>query len=167
MQKGLLCHDIIHELTVFLSTHPLTCMSSWLIPLQKGLHIPSTQSPICSVFDPTGLCLQRGQDTLWIRNGGQHSIPLFFVDWPLSAYLCGRIYFVLMMRMRMRRGGGGGGTCQGLALKLTFYQFEKFFITGCTESCQSDNFRYSQWWKFCQYDNISVSVKMMCVYTWW
>ena len=28
--------------------------------------------------------------------------------------------------------------------------FDKIFITGCTESCQNDNFQCSQWWKFRQ-----------------
>ena len=32
------------------------------------------------------------------------------------------------------------------------------FVTGCTGSCQNDNFQCSQWQKFHQNDNISVSV---------
>ena len=32
------------------------------------------------------------------------------------------------------------------------------FITGCTGSCQNDNFQCSQWWKFRQNDDIFVSV---------
>ena len=35
--------------------------------------------------------------------------------------------------------------------------FDEIFITGCTESCQNDNFRCSQWWKFRQNDDISGS----------
>ena len=35
--------------------------------------------------------------------------------------------------------------------------FGEIFITGCTGSCQNDNFQFSQWWKFRQNDNISVS----------
>ena len=37
--------------------------------------------------------------------------------------------------------------------------FDDIFITACTESCQNDNFRCSQWWKFRQNDDILV-VKM-------
>ena len=36
--------------------------------------------------------------------------------------------------------------------------FDKIFINGCTWSCQNDNFQCSQWWKFHQNDDISVSV---------
>ena len=32
------------------------------------------------------------------------------------------------------------------------------FITGCTGSCQNDNFQCRQWWKFRQNDDIFVSV---------
>ena len=35
------------------------------------------------------------------------------------------------------------------------------FITGCTESCQNDNFESSQWLKFCPSDNISIAVLLM------
>ena len=44
------------------------------------------------------------------------------------------------------------------ALKQKCRHFDEIFITGCTESCQNDNFRCSQWLKFHQNDNISVSV---------
>ena len=37
--------------------------------------------------------------------------------------------------------------------------FDEIIITGCTGSCQSDNFQCSQWWKFRQNDDIFVSVK--------
>ena len=43
-------------------------------------------------------------------------------------------------------------------LKQKCRHFDEIFITGCTESCQNDNFRCSQWLKFHQNDNISVSV---------
>ena len=43
-------------------------------------------------------------------------------------------------------------------LKHKCRHFDEIFITGCTESCQNDNFRCSQWLKFHQNDNISVSV---------
>ena len=36
--------------------------------------------------------------------------------------------------------------------------FDEIFITGCTASCHFDNFQCSQWWKFHQNDNNSVSV---------
>ena len=45
-----------------------------------------------------------------------------------------------------------------LSLKQKCRHFDEIFITGCTESCQNDNFRCSQWLKFHQNDNISVSV---------
>ena len=42
-------------------------------------------------------------------------------------------------------------------LKLECLHFDEIFITGCTGSCQNDNFQCSQWWKFRQND-IFVSV---------
>ena len=45
-----------------------------------------------------------------------------------------------------------------ITLKQKCRHFDEIFITGCTESCQNDNFRCSQWLKFHQNDNISVSV---------
>ena len=45
-----------------------------------------------------------------------------------------------------------------ISLKQKCRHFDEIFITGCTESCQNDNFRCSQWLKFHQNDNISVSV---------
>ena len=49
------------------------------------------------------------------------------------------------------------------SLKQKCRHFDEIFITGCTESCQNDNFRCSQWLKFHQNDNISVSVLGLCV----
>ena len=43
-------------------------------------------------------------------------------------------------------------------LKRKCHHFDEIFITGCTESCQNDNFQCSQWRKFRQNDDISVSV---------
>ena len=43
-------------------------------------------------------------------------------------------------------------------LKRKCLHFDEIFITGCTESCQNDNFQCSQWWKFHQNDDIFVSV---------
>ena len=45
-----------------------------------------------------------------------------------------------------------------LPLKRKCLHFDEIFITGCTESCQNDNFRCSQWWNFHQNDDIFVSV---------
>ena len=36
--------------------------------------------------------------------------------------------------------------------------FDESLITGCTGSCHFDNFQCSQWWKFHQNEDISVSV---------
>ena len=44
------------------------------------------------------------------------------------------------------------------ALKRKCCHFDEILITDCTESCHFDNFRCSQWWKFRQNDDISVSV---------
>ena len=51
-------------------------------------------------------------------------------------------------------------------LKRKCCHFDEILITDCTESCHFDNFRCSQWWKFRQNDDISVSVQvqgMACV----
>ena len=44
-----------------------------------------------------------------------------------------------------------------ISIKQKCRHFDEIFITGCTESCQNDNFRCSQWFKFHQND-ISVPV---------
>ena len=44
------------------------------------------------------------------------------------------------------------------SLKQKCLHFDEIFITGCTGSCQNDNFQCSQWLKFRQNDNIFVSV---------
>ena len=54
-------------------------------------------------------------------------------------------------------------------LKQKCRHFDEILITGCTESCQNDNFRCSQWLKFHQND-ISVSVEsisitLMCLFS--
>ena len=43
-------------------------------------------------------------------------------------------------------------------LKRKCCHFDEILITDCTESCHFDNFRCSQWLKFRQNDDISVSV---------
>ena len=45
-----------------------------------------------------------------------------------------------------------------ITLKRKCHHFDEIFITGCTESCQNDNFRCSQWWRFHQNDDIFVSL---------
>ena len=44
------------------------------------------------------------------------------------------------------------------SLKRKYCHFDEIFITGCTGSCQNDNFQCSQWWKFRQNGDIFVSV---------
>ena len=44
------------------------------------------------------------------------------------------------------------------SLKRKCRHFDEIFITGCTGSCHFDNFQCSQWWKFHQNEDISVSV---------
>ena len=43
-------------------------------------------------------------------------------------------------------------------LKRKCRHFDEILITGCTGSCHFDNFQCSQWWKFHQNEDISVSV---------
>ena len=56
--------------------------------------------------------------------------------------------------------------CAGLPLKRKCCHFDEILITDCTESCHFDNFRCSQWWKFRQNDDISVSVSYTLVCKW-
>ena len=44
------------------------------------------------------------------------------------------------------------------SLKRKCRHFDEIWITGCTGSCHFDNFQCSQWWKFHQNEDISVSV---------
>ena len=46
-------------------------------------------------------------------------------------------------------------------LKRKCRHFDEIFITGCTGSCHFDNFQCSQWWKFHQNEDISVSVQWL------
>ena len=50
-------------------------------------------------------------------------------------------------------------------LKRKCRHFDEIFVTGGTEICHFDNFRCSQWWKFHQNDDISVSVNNATAYT--
>ena len=43
-------------------------------------------------------------------------------------------------------------------LNHKYRHFDEIFVTGCTGSCHFDNFQCSQWWKFHQNEDISVSV---------
>ena len=45
-----------------------------------------------------------------------------------------------------------------MTLKRKCRHFDEILITGCTGSCHFDNFQCSQWWKFHQNEDISVSV---------
>ena len=48
---------------------------------------------------------------------------------------------------------------QAKALKWKCHHFDEILIIGCTGSCHFDNFQCSQWWKFHQNNNISLSVR--------
>ena len=73
-------------------------------------------------------------------------------DRDLFAYFVWSISYLLATRTRKRK-------CH----------FDELFGTGCTESCQNDNFQCSQWRKFRQNDNKSVSVRSQIIYhpTWY
>ena len=47
-----------------------------------------------------------------------------------------------------------------ITLKWKYFHFDEIFITGCTESCQNDNFQCSQWWKIHQNSCHYISVKL-------
>ena len=47
------------------------------------------------------------------------------------------------------------------SLKRKCCHFDEILITGCTGSCHFDNFQCSQWWKFHQNEDISVSVLLL------
>ena len=64
--------------------------------------------------------------------------------------------YVVFCRPRQSRLGRILTWCGSLKRKCL--HFDEIFITGCTESCQNDNFQCSQWWKFRQNDDIFVSV---------
>ena len=65
--------------------------------------------------------------------------------------------------------GGWTGTWKSLirtssvrsvsALERKCCHFDEIFISGYTESCYFDNFRCSQWWRFRQNEDFSVSVR--------
>ena len=45
-----------------------------------------------------------------------------------------------------------------LSLQRTFCHFDEIVITGCTGSCENDNFECNQWWNFHQNDDKSILV---------
>ena len=51
------------------------------------------------------------------------------------------------------------------SLKRKCRHFDEILITGCTGSCHFDNFQCSQWWKFHQNEDVSVSV--IRSHRWW
>ena len=51
-----------------------------------------------------------------------------------------------------------------VTLKRKCRHFDEILITGCTGSCHFDNFQCSQWWKFHQNEDISVSVDVRLVW---
>ena len=83
---------------------------------------------------------------------GQNKTKLFFKTSRLSSNPVGGI------RCRIN-------TLTVHKLKQKCHHFDEIFITGCTVSCQNDNFQCRQWWKCDQNDNIFVSV--ITVNDWW
>ena len=61
------------------------------------------------------------------------------------------LHFVRWMEDGIRQAPCG-------TLKRKCRHFDEILITGCTGSCHFDNFQCSQWWKFHQNEDISVSV---------
>ena len=57
-----------------------------------------------------------------------------------------------------------GFVCPPTTLKRKCLHFDEIFITGCTGSCQNDNFQCSQWLKFRQNDDIFVSVNSVTIW---
>ena len=53
-----------------------------------------------------------------------------------------------------------------VTLKRKCRHFDEILITGCTGSCHFDNFQCSQWWKFHQNEDISVSVNEYDLQMW-
>ena len=47
--------------------------------------------------------------------------------------------------------------------EMKWCHFDELFVIGCTESCHFDNFRFSQWRKFCQND-VSISAYVLLVF---
>ena len=56
---------------------------------------------------------------------------------------------------------------RGMIINFSMFNvsyFDEILITGCTGSCQCDNFQCSQWWKFRQNNDIFVSVMIRLSY---
>ena len=83
-----------------------------------------------------------------LRNGG-HFVP---VGWDkgnkMELY---KIWYIPNREMNERN-------IFVTSLKRKCRHFDEILITGCTGSCHFDNFQCSQWWKFHQNEDISVSV---------
>ena len=94
---------------------------------------------------------------------------LFIVDWTLADKLRRNLTWNVPFRQihvqfssTKRWSGPFQYICNALrsciTLKRKSLHFDEMFITGCTGSCQTDNFQCSQWWKLRQNDDIFVSV---------
>ena len=78
---------------------------------------------------------------------------------------CGTFGEICLQDMSCCSSGWGCRPCllkwwksaNAISIKQKCHYFDEIFITGCTESCQNYNFRFSQWLKFHQND-ISVPV---------
>ena len=81
-------------------------------------------------------------------------VMLYKIDWNIFLLNCPTSFLI-------HRGPGMHFCVSKLGrhtLKRKCCHFDEILITDCTESCHFDNFRCSQWLKFRQNDDISVSV---------
>ena len=92
----------------------------------------------------------------WIRSLNIRWPPMWSVVWDIctrtTSFMAvskgkAKWHFILIERETFKT-----------TLKRKSLHFDEMFITGCTGSCQNDNFQCSQWWKFRQNDDIFVSV---------
>ena len=104
------------------------------------------------------MCLERTEIT------GDKNIPRGLTRRPQSRYRH-KSRIPLITRSCITQYGTQHGYYKGaaqrsdwLTLKRKCLHFDEIFITGCTGSCQNDNFQCSQWLKFRQNDDIFVSV---------
>ena len=126
-------------------------LSQWLL-LHLGTYIPSARRKFCLQLLGAVLPLPAGMS--------QHMAPL-----TAARYITLQVADRLLYSPSLVTLGGPAkalttvrAVCYREPLKQKCRHFDEIFITGCTESCQNDNFRCSQWLKFHQNDNISVSV---------
>ena len=89
--------------------------------------------------------------TLWgisaARSRPAANLPLLWAEWSVDEMTIGLL--VTLDEIPLQRHH---------ALKRKCRHFDEILITGCTGSCHFDNFQCSQWWKFHQNEDISVSV---------